>query len=147
MLIFLDFDGVLHPDFCSDSDYFCWMDNLETALHSFPNTKIVISSSWREHHTLNSLQQLFPSSLREKIIGVTPVMYDKSYVTGGRELEILLWLQQEQCEHESWIAIDDTLNLFDLHANQVMECDSMVGLDESATQQLIQLLNQHYSKM
>ena len=66
MLVFLDFDGVLHPYPCSDSEYFCWMDNLESVLHTFPNTEVIISSSWREHYEFSALQQLFPNSFKSK---------------------------------------------------------------------------------
>ena len=113
MLVFLDFDGVLHPYPCSDSEYFCWMDNLESVLHTFSNTEVIISSSWREHYDFSALQQLFPKSIQKQIIGVTPVITESSYDEGGRELEIVLWLQQQKREHENWIAIDDNIFLFD----------------------------------
>ena len=109
MLVFLDFDGVLHPYPCSDSEYFCWMDNLESVLHTFSNTEVIISSSWREHYDFSALQQLFPKSIQKQIIGVTPVITESSYDEGGRELEIVRWLQQQKREHENWIAIDDNI--------------------------------------
>ena len=112
MLVFLDIDGVLHPYPCSDSEYFCWMDNFESVLHTFPNTEVIISSSWREHYDFSALQQLFPKSIQKQIIGVTPVITESSYDEGGRELEIVLWLQQQKREHENWIAIDDNIYLF-----------------------------------
>ena len=136
MLVFLDFDGVLHPYPCSDSEYFCWMDNLESVLHTFPNTEVIISSSWREHYDFSALQQLFPKSIQKQIIGVTPVITESSYDEGGRELEIVLWLQQQKREHENWIAIDDNIYLFDQHVHKVIECDSMTGLDDEITQKL-----------
>ena len=136
MLVFLDFDGVLHPYPCSDPEYFCWMDNLESVLHTFPNTEVIISSSWREHYDFSALQQLFPKSIQKQIIGVTPVITESSYDEGGRELEIVLWLQQQKREHENWIAIDDNIYLFDQHVHTVIECDSMTGLDDEITQKL-----------
>ena len=136
MLVFLDFDGVLHPYPCSDSEYFCWMDNLESVLHTFSNTEVIISSSWREHYDFSALQQLFPKSIQKQIIGVTPVITESSYDEGGRELEIVRWLQQQKREHENWIAIDDNIYLFDQYVHNVIECDSMTGLDDEITQKL-----------
>ena len=121
----------------------CWMDNLENVLFQFPNMEIVISSSWREHYSLNSLKNLFSSSIRNKISDTTPVIYDKSYSDGGREAEILLWLKQHNRPHEHWIAIDDSLNLFNLYVHHVFECDPMIGLDGPNTQNLIQFMRHH----
>ena len=136
MLVFLDFDGVLHPYPCSDSEYFCWMDNLESVLHTFSNTEVIISSSWREHYDFSALQQLFPKSIQKQIIGVTPVITESSYDEGGRELEIVLWLQQQKREHENWIAIDDNIFLFDQYVHKVIVCDSMTVLYDEITQKL-----------
>ena len=105
MLVFLDIDGVLHPYPCSDSEYFCWMDNFESVLHTFPNTEVIISSSWREHYDFSALQQLFPKSIQKQIIGVTPVITESSYDEGGRELEIVLWLCYRQCKNDPLTAI------------------------------------------
>ena len=136
MLVFLDIDGVLHPYPCSVSEYFCWMDNFESVLYTFANTEVIISSSWREHYDFSALQQLFPKSIQKQIIGVTPVITESSYDEGGRELEIVLWLQQQKREHENWIAIDDNIFLFDQYVHKVIEYDSMTGLDDEITQKL-----------
>ena len=112
------------------------MDNLESVLHTFSNTEVIISSSWREHYDFSALQQLFPKSIQKQIIGVTPVITESSYDEGGRELEIVLWLQQQKREHENWIAIDDNIFLFDQYVHKVIECDSMTGLDDEITQKL-----------
>lgn len=77
---------------------------------TFSNTEVIISSSWREHYDFSALQQLFPKSIQKQIIGVTPVITESSYDEGGRELEIVLWLQQQKREHENWIAIDDNIS-------------------------------------
>ncbi len=141
MLLFLDFDGVLHPYPCSDSEYFCWMDNLESILQFFPNTEVVISSSWREHYSFAALKQLFPKTIQKQIIDVTPVVAESSYAEGGREIEIIQWLKQQGREQGNWIAVDDNINLFDQFMQNVIECDSMTGLDDDCAQQLWSILN------
>lgn len=144
MLLFLDFDGVLHPYPCADSELFCWMDNFEQVLQSFPEIEIVISSSWREQRSLEALKQLFPTSLRSQIIGATPVLpvSDEDWLSPHREQEILQWLRQHQREDEAWLAIDDTLELFEHCTDRVLLCDSYVGLDDESSQQLVKYLQQ-----
>ena len=55
MIVFLDFDGVLHPEFDPDdperpkqnSDLFCRLPLIEAVLREFSQVEIVISSAWR----------------------------------------------------------------------------------------------------
>ena len=67
-LLYLDFDGVLHP--ATGNDLFCRMHLLEEALIG-KDCQIIISSSWRFHHPFEYLQSLFPESLRGQVAGVT----------------------------------------------------------------------------
>jgi hypothetical protein len=60
-LLYLDFDGVLHPT--TGKDLFCRMHLLEKAL-TCKDCQIIISSSWRFHHPFEYLLGLFPESLR-----------------------------------------------------------------------------------
>jgi hypothetical protein len=67
-IIMLDFDGVTHPDNFFDANFFCRLPLIEEVLRKFPSVKIVISSSWREHHSLDDIY-LAPrllSSARQK---------------------------------------------------------------------------------
>lgn len=43
----LDFDGVLHPEFCHESKHFCCLPFFEEAVRHAPDVEIVISSTWR----------------------------------------------------------------------------------------------------
>ncbi len=67
-LLYLDFDGVLHPT--TGKDLFCRMHLLEGALIG-KDCQIIISSSWRFHHPFDYLLGLFPESLRRHVAGVT----------------------------------------------------------------------------
>ena len=63
MILFLDFDGVLHPEgedhiFKGGVD-FCFLPRLEALLREFPQVKIVISSSWREQLLYKTLLKPF----------------------------------------------------------------------------------------
>jgi len=53
-IIFLDFDGVLHPD---GVGLFSRLPLLESFLSRMPEAEIVVSSTWREDHTLDELRQ------------------------------------------------------------------------------------------
>lgn len=46
-ILFLDFDGVLHPEHCHESKHFCCLPVLEDALRQAPEWQVVISSTWR----------------------------------------------------------------------------------------------------
>jgi len=71
--LFLDFDGVLHPEPCFDrSRLFCQLPVLEAVLRDFPEVDIVISSSWRELLHLDDLKSLFSGDIAWRIVGVTP---------------------------------------------------------------------------
>lgn len=68
MILFLDFDGVLHPwdpkTQLSEQQMFSLKPLLENTLRTFPNVEIVITSSWRQKYSLEKLRHLFsPNSL------------------------------------------------------------------------------------
>ncbi|WCT24267.1 HAD domain-containing protein [Acidovorax temperans] len=51
-ILFLDFDGVLHPEHCHESKHFCCLPVLEDALRQAPEWQVVISSTWRLQKSL-----------------------------------------------------------------------------------------------
>lgn len=55
LILFLDFDGVLHPEHCHESKHFCRLPILEAALRQVPETKVVITSTWRLEQSLENL--------------------------------------------------------------------------------------------
>ncbi|MFZ3000646.1 MAG: HAD domain-containing protein [Undibacterium umbellatum] len=53
MILFLDFDGVLHPEPCYDkTQLFSCLPRLEAILRDFPTVQIVISSTWRKNWSI-----------------------------------------------------------------------------------------------
>ena len=46
LILFLDFDGVLHPEHCHESKHFCCLPVLESALRQVPEFELVITSTW-----------------------------------------------------------------------------------------------------
>jgi len=45
--LFLDFDGVLHPEYCHPGRFFAALPRLATVLHARPWVEVVVSSNWR----------------------------------------------------------------------------------------------------
>lgn len=130
MLLFLDFDGVLHNDEVylepcnpmlteserqfvtrggrrvTGTNLFEHCDRLAAALEPFPNVSIVITSTWREHFDLDALKGFLPPALAEQVIGVTPQYFSR----GGllhRVREIDAFLRDNDLGWEPWIALDD----------------------------------------
>lgn len=115
MILFLDFDGVLHTDevFVTDCDQaeielltdharlFLTDDNklvtgtnlfehaerLAGVLEQFPNVQIVISSTWRLYFSQEQLLKFLPPSLARRVVGQTPLIYKLEW--GG-------WFQRER---------------------------------------------------
>jgi hypothetical protein len=102
VVLFLDFDGVLHP---CQSGSFRHMPLFEQWLLTHPSVEVVVSSTWRETHTFTELCSLFPATVRDRIIGTTPVFEDRL-----REDEI----QHFACRHgiAHWFCIDDQVSDF-----------------------------------
>lgn len=46
-ILFLDFDGVLHPEHCLESKHFCLLPVLEKVVRQVPEVGLVIASTWR----------------------------------------------------------------------------------------------------
>ena len=76
MILFLDFDGVLHPwdpkTNLNEKQMFSLKPLLENTLRNFPDVEIVITSSWRQKYSLEKLRHLFSAEFSSRIIGVTP---------------------------------------------------------------------------
>jgi Swiss Army Knife RNA repair-like protein len=103
-LLFLDFDGVLHPA-ASDGEghCFCRLPLLERLLREVPSVRIVISSSWRHAYSLAQLRRLFSSDIAARVVAVTPILEDAE-ATRAEEIKAYLY---EHPEVESFVVLDD----------------------------------------
>jgi len=142
MLLFLDFDGVLHPEPCYRSDQlFCRLPIFESVMKGFPEVEIVISSTWRETDDIEQLRSYLPASLSRRIVGVTPVWrslsdaIDLGYMY-PRQIEIEAWLRAANRAWEPWIALDDRPYWFRPFLKNLVVCKPNVGLDEDAALRL-----------
>ena len=71
-ILFLDFDGVTHPDPCRKEAFFCQLPLIEYVLRENKPVDVVISSSWRYDQRLSELQAYFSSDIKSMVIDVTP---------------------------------------------------------------------------
>ena len=98
MILFLDFDGVLHPEYdrqAAPADVaFCHLPRFEAVMRDHPEVEIVISSTWREQFPLDDLRARFSPDIAARIVGATPITprIDGKYLPARREGEILDWL-------------------------------------------------------
>lgn len=133
-VLFLDFDGVLHPEGCGPDMEFCFMPQFGQVMqHVDPSGEvpIVISSMWRFNEPLDKLREFFPDRLRHQIVGVTPEIHrplesigtawdrdstlhakPAGWERGQRQREIEAWMQTYSPAGK-WLALDDRAHWFD----------------------------------
>lgn len=148
MILFLDFDGVLHPEFCHQGEeLFCRRDKFETILRDYPQVEIVISSTWRQTRSLAELQTLFSADIGAKIVGVTPDWQDLPElceVIGNypRHVEVEGWLRHANRVWERWVALDDRDYWFRPFLPNLVLCDPATGIDDAVERHLRRKLGQ-----
>ena len=148
MILALDFDGVMHPVNSSTEPKFCRLDLLERWLRKRPAFDILISSSWREVHSLDLMQLFFADDLQARVIGVTPLAHrllgpswsrsdaERAVAIGERQYEIEQWITDSSAPTRRWAALDDDPSLFRLDCTHLVLCDPNVGLTEAHIEQL-----------
>lgn len=139
-ILFLDFDGVLHPT-GPRSTKFSQLDVLVGFLREteFLDLRIVVSSTWRQLYGVERLRRFFPLDIAARIVGVTPVLdeYDSDNERGE---EIRAWLEQE-APAAIWAALDDDPEGFSPRLkSRVVLTDGAVGVNQEAIAQLRALL-------
>lgn len=111
MILFLDIDGVLHPDPATPDQAFSQRHLLWEFLNARPDVRVVNSSDWRVHHSLDELIDFIlaggDGQLSPRFIGVTPVQPGAGYEYRGRARECRQWLAESDFAGSLWIAIDD----------------------------------------
>lgn len=126
-LLFLDFDGVLHPAVTKPGQClpFEWLPELTALLSEAPDVGIAIHSSWAERYSLDELSD-FLGPLGCRLIGaVNP---------GPKASSILLFLRSKP-DAVDWLVIDDEADQFlkDFPGTVVI-CDRDSGISDPAVQ-------------
>lgn len=119
MLIFLDFDGVLH----AHGDLpFARAEAFEAFVLARPGVEVVIASSWRETLSMPVLLDLFSDAFRHRIVGITPVLdgVETEYADGSGTFIDTCGVRQREVEaylaahdpNRPWVALDDIVELY-----------------------------------
>ncbi len=120
--LYLDFDGVLHPNAVTKGQLFSLMPTLTPILIN-SEVRIVISSSWRHYESFEYSKSLFPPQVRDLVIGCTEdVKVDKWH----RWYEIKQHV--EKYGIDEWMALDDSAEMFPLHCENLILCDGSMGI-------------------
>ena len=128
-LVFLDFDGVLHPLDAQlpEGRRFCWLPVLESLLAGHPDVHIVVHSSWRYEYNDSELHTLL-GPLGQRFAGSVP--------RGPREQAIELVLQaNRRVRHH--LVLDDDQREFTGTAVNLLLVNSQRGISNETTQTAI----------
>ena len=145
-ILFLDFDGVLHPEHCHESRHFCCLPILEDALRRVPECQVVITSTWRLEQPLEALRNRFARDIAVRIAGVTPTFSDlkqvpDTLVSYPREAECHAWLWSNYLPHCNWLAVDDRSWHYRPFCKSLLLVDGRDGLTEATAYQLVTRLH------
>jgi HAD domain in Swiss Army Knife RNA repair proteins len=142
-ILFLDFDGVLHPyspwphDETVRSQYFMHLPRLENVLRDFVDVRVVIASDWRLYYPLESLRIFFSEDIRSRICGTTALERPTSDGIGERQLQAEQYLRENNLIHAEWLAVDDTPTNYFSGARIVL-CENQFGVrEEEALRRLL----------
>ena len=135
LIIFLDFDGVLHPVLCNPEKFFSRREEFENTIRKLENVEIVISSSWRHQYEFEELVNFFSLDIQRLISGCTRSVLE-SKVT-KRYDEIMDYLIHYDREDEEWIAIDDSREEFPENCPNLILCNRHKGFDVESAASLV----------
>jgi len=132
-LLFLDFDGVLHPNFSQGRELFARVDLLMEALGTHTaELEVIISSSWRFQYPLDELLDFLPEALRQLVSGATPEIEPGRH---QRYREIQAFLDWHK-GRPPWRALDDDASGFPKACPELIFCDGRVGIDSGTVMHL-----------
>jgi hypothetical protein len=126
LILFLDFDGVLHPDPpSSQHPLWCCASLLADWLNRHPDVGVVVSSTWRKDRSVEELKTLLPHAVGERVIGSTPTELVELYT---RQVECEAWMRIHQPPWVPWLALDDRAWNFRPFAPRLVLTDRQTGL-------------------
>lgn len=148
-LLFLDFDGVLHPDSVylaqgrptlrADGHLFMWVGILEKLLAPYPDIEIVLSTSWVRWRSYSRTRMVLPDGLRRRIVGATwhSRMDLQEWTEFTRYQQIRRYLRHRH--NTPWLALDDDDEGWpDAERDHLICTEPDRGLSDLETQQQLQ---------
>lgn len=136
MILFLDFDGVLHPEPSGDDFLFCRVPLLWQLLRAHQNIEVVFSTSWRAAYQFDELVDFCTygggEDLAYRFVGSTP-NHPGDHL---RETECLAWMQEHR-PSDAWIAVDDQADGFWPGRSNLYLVNRNIGLTETDVQKIM----------
>lgn len=141
--VFLDFDGVLHPQGGTTDRLFEKANLLQICLQQVEHVEVVISSSWAEHYPLGDMRDFFEGQpdLHRLIVGCTLQKGNPKVDFGDmplRESQCRNWLIANQREPHRWLAIEDDVLNFKAREHVVFT-DPRVGFRTRDAERVLEL--------
>jgi hypothetical protein len=157
-VLYLDFDGVLHPDEvyrirgriilqCDGMNLFEWAPLLAEHLEPYPDLRIILSTSWVRVLSFSEARAWLPDSLASRVIGATwhSAMDKHWWINLSRYQQVSLHAKRHRITR--WLAIDDdTQGWPDGGRGQLVHTDSLLGIATPATQALLRRKLEDLSK-
>jgi hypothetical protein len=148
-ILYLDFDGVLHPDEvyrirgkivlkCDGMSLFEWAPLLAEQLEPYPDLKIVLSTSWVRVLSFNEARDWLPEALQRRVIGATwhREMGQNWWQSLSRYQQISLHARRHKIAR--WLAIDDDVTDWpDECRAPLVATDSLLGVAAPDTRTLL----------
>lgn len=122
-VLFLDFDGVLHPASSTPGGHFAHASKLADCIQGH-SCEVVVSSSWRHSYPIEELKALLPDALSNRIIETTGTAVIGRH---ARFHEIQAWIKR-QVTAITWRALDDCGWEFPTETKELILCDANTGL-------------------
>jgi hypothetical protein len=148
MILFLDFDGVLHANYI-DAQAFSCAEQLWKILRACPDALVVFSTSWRESYKPEELLDFATSGggedLASRFIGQTPrIRACSDYEPRG--LECKSWLDANGHSETAWLALDDVRHQFHGGHPNLYVVDGSTGLTDADVAAIIQRIQSKHTK-
>ena len=147
-VVFLDFDGVTHPEPTS-GPFFVQLPRIEEVLRAYPQVPIVLSTSWREVYPLQELLAHFSPDISWRVRGTTPVMdwslrlnHAVPLSKATRQAEVQAWLYEHLTMAQPWIAIDDRAHWFEPDCRHLVATDRSTVFTSEDADRLHQMLQE-----
>lgn len=143
MILFLDFDGCLHPLMRRGLD-FSRLPLLWEILCACPTVKVVFSTSWRTIYRPDEMLEFITlgggEDLAHRVLGQTPIIkVGDGTECSRRDLEIEAWVAANGYAGP-WLALDDQPELFNGGHQNLYVVDGSRGLTNEDVAAIIQLI-------
>lgn len=134
-LVFLDFDGVLHPVDANEHERFNpeAVSSINRILDEL-DAKLVLSTAWRMDYGFDHFNAWFNG----KIIGSTPVHNLDLKIEYPRFNEVINFLKLHEWICVPWISIDDKRSHFPINSPAYIT-DSKIGITKKDTENIIKI--------